>query len=60
MTAKTWQRTPSEWDRLSPDDKAEMLALTWAESVMQHWDSLTKEELTAMRFDSLKPEQSDG
>ena len=61
MTAKAWGgKTPSEWDSLSSDDKAEMMALVWAEGIMQQMDSLTKEELIAMRFESAKPEQSDG
>lgn len=28
-----------------------MMAYEWAESIMRQWDSLTKEEIAAMRFD---------
>ena len=59
MTARAWGgKTPSEWDSLSPDDRAEMMALEWAESVMRQWDSLSKEELAAMQFE--QTEGSDG
>ena len=34
-TAEKWQKTPSEWDELSSDDKAEMMAYTEAEGKMQ-------------------------
>jgi len=34
-TAEKWQKTPSEWDELSTDDKAEMMAYTEAEGKMQ-------------------------
>ena len=52
MTARAWGRTPSEWDSLSTDDRAEMMALEWSEAIMRQWDSLSKEELAAMRFAS--------
>lgn len=46
--AKEWNRIPSQWDRLSKDDKAEMMALSWAESVMRQVDSLSRQEQTAI------------
>ena len=51
MTAKAWNRTPGEWDNLPTDDRAEMMALEWAEAIMRQWDSLSKEELAAMKFE---------
>ncbi len=51
MTARAWHRIPSEWDSLSKDDKAEMMALEWAESIMRQVDGLSKEELAAMKFE---------
>ncbi len=32
--AKEWRLTPSQWDDLEPDDKAEMMALVDAEGKM--------------------------
>ena len=51
MTARAWGRIPSQWDRLSKEDKAEMMALEYAEAIMRQWDSLSQEELAAMRFE---------
>lgn len=58
MTARAWNRIPSAWDRLGKEDKAEMMALEYAEAIMRQWDSLSKEELASMRFE--QAEQSDG
>jgi hypothetical protein len=38
QAAKAWHlKSPSEWDGLSKEDRAEMLALQEAENVMQSW-----------------------
>jgi len=40
-----------------------MMALEYAEAIMRQWDSLSKEELAAMRFEqaeSARPEDSNG
>jgi hypothetical protein len=60
VTAKAWGKIPSQWDRLSPEDKAEMMALEWAESIMRQWDSLSKKELAAMRLDDQAEEKPGG
>ena len=59
-TAKAWGRIPSQWDKLSREDRAEMMAYEWAESIMRQWDSLSKEELAAMRVDARKDETPSG
>ena len=59
MTARAWGRIPSQWDRLSREDKAEMMALEWAESIMRQMDSLSKEDLAALKFEQ-GGDESDG
>lgn len=39
MTAKSWHLTPSEWDDLSEADRAQMMALEEACSVMQQYEN---------------------
>lgn len=38
QAARSWNhKSPSSWDGLSKEDRAEMLALQEAENVMQSW-----------------------
>jgi len=38
QTAKAWGiKSPSQWDRLSKEDRAEMLALQEAENIIESW-----------------------
>ena len=36
---KTWRLTPSQWEKTSRDDRAEMMALLKAEAMMQSYEA---------------------
>jgi len=50
LAAKAWGQTPSGWDSLSVEDRAEMMAIEWAQGVMRAWEQLTPEQIAMLQM----------
>ena len=50
LAAKAWGQTPSGWDSLSVEDRAEMMAIEWAQGVMRSWEQLTPEQIAMLQM----------
>jgi len=49
QTAKAWGKTPSEWNALSADDRAEMMALEEVEGIMAGIESQEQRDAAKTR-----------